>query len=165
MQRVHKIIIGIVCIAIVLVVLNAKPLPRGIATARTVDTYSDMFFSYTEIRYPAKVEVVKMENSDNITLGIDVGTDEFDFSRLAAGSSVRKTITLSSRDNLPSKIIAEARGNIAPMIRFEKNNFVITGNDTLPLVMDSAGFGNYTGEVSVVIQRSRFDLLRNLLGY
>ncbi len=167
-KQFHKIILFLLLAGIVIVVLNTRPESAGVVQERTVDQYSNMFFTYTAIRYPAKVEVLSPSQiTENMTIGFNTGTDELDFSRVESGSSVKKQLNLTTKDGKTSKITVNSRGGIKPLLKFGKSDFLLNENDVVYVTMDSGGrvAGNYTGDVSVIIQRSNYEVLRQILGY
>lgn len=167
MRRDGKIILSLLIIGIAVVAFSARPESNVPVEQRSMDSYSDLFFGYTIIRYPARVEVLANENIENLTIGFNTGVDALDFSKVVSGGEVKKQLNLTTKDGVPSKITLRTKGTIAPLLSFDKNKFILKGNDLVQVLMSSAGrtAGNYTGEVTVVIQRSNLAVMSKMLGY
>lgn len=160
-------VLALVAFGVILAVLNAPADAGPIAQERTIDQRSDMFFTYTTVRYPAKVEVLTPTvSTENLTIGFNTNTNELDFGKVEAGGAVKKYLNLSTLDGKPSKIILRSRGTINPLLKFDRDEFLFNGNASIGVAMNSGSFpGNYTGEVAVVIQRSKTGILTQLLGF
>ena len=162
MQKGEKLILFLLLAGAVVVAINTRTESGLIVQERTVDQYSDMFFTYMVIRYPAKVEVLTA--TANLTVGFNVGTDVLDFSRVETGASVKKQLNLTTLDGKSSRITVKSKGSIGPLLSFGQNDFLLDGSGTISVTMTARDPGNYTGEVTVFAQRSN-DMLAWLLGY
>ena len=167
MRDVNKIIIILLIAGVVIGILNAPVQSSDMVAERTVVEHSDMFFTYTTVRYPARMEVLSPTRPDaNLTFGVNAGSDVLDFSRLEAGGSVKKYINLSTTDGIVSRILVVSKGSISPLVAFDKNDFMLNGDASIGVTASAGSFpGNYTGEVDVIIKRSNNDVTRRLLGY
>ena len=165
-KKFYGIVLVLLLLGIVITVMNTRPEDSSIVQERTVDQYSDMFFTYTIVRYPAKTEILApTQITENLTIGFNTGTSELDFGRVEAGGSVKKWINLTTLDGRPSKITVKSKGIIGPLLSFGRDDFLLNGGGSISVTMSATQPGNYTGEVSVFVQRSNYDLLRLFLGY
>ncbi len=168
MEDQFKVVVFFLIVGIILAALTARPETQYFVDERSVDSYSNMLFTYSTIRYPTQVEVVDIPRDTlNFTLGVNVDTDMLDFSAIMMGGSVKRQINLSTRDGKPSKIMVKAYGSIAPFLSFDKNNFLLHGQDHVFITLDTQAYptGNYSGEVDVIVQRSNSGIMQNILGY
>ena len=163
MRKDHKLILLLLALGIVLAAINTPVESSQIVQERTIDQRSDMFFTYTTVKYPAKVEV--LVPTGNLTIGFNTGTNELDFGRVETGSSVKKWLNLTITDEKTSRITLKSKGDISPLLIFGKNDFLLSGKDSISVTMNAGSPGKYTGEVAVVVQRSSYDILRQLIGY
>jgi len=162
---VYKLIIVVLILGGVIAVFTAQPEVAFGTETKAIDTRSDIFFTYTSVRYPAKAEIIN-PSDNNLPIGINADTDRLDFGIVANGGSVKRMINLTTIDEKSSRMHVKAYGDIARMITLEKTDFVFNGKTTVAVTFSSdAPAGNYTGEVDVVIQRSNNDMVRYLIGY
>jgi hypothetical protein len=91
-------------------------------------------------------------------------SDNLEFGIIPLRSVSKRFLNLANGNETNDKIQLIATGNISPMVKFDKNNFILYKNDntTVTILLDSSLAskpGNYTGEVSVISKRSRFSFL------
>jgi hypothetical protein len=162
-----KIIAGIFVLGAIIAAMTAQPKIDVTIEERALSTHSDIFFTYTTVRYPSNVEIV-VPSTGNFTIGVNVDTDKIDFGVIEeSGGSVKRQINLTTKDGKNSRIHAKALGSIAPMLTFDRNDFTFNGMGIVYVTFDSGSYpaGIYTGEVDIVVQRSNSDILRYIVGY
>lgn len=163
-----KLIIILILVGAVIAAASTRPDPTIFTEKKETETYSDLFFIYSVTRYPASVEAVHFSGAGTPTIGINLDTSELNFGVVfAEGSSVRRNINLTSKDEKSSKVKLKAYGNIKPLISFSDNDFVFGGKRGIDVTLRTDGVapGNYSGEIDVIVQRSKYDFLARILGY
>jgi len=119
-----------------------------------------------ENKYVTKVNIIEQQNTSETFLGMTA--DNLEFGVIPLGSISKRFLNLANDDEIDYKILFIVNGNISPMIKFDKNDFILQkGKDTtITVSLDSSlalNSGNYTGEVSVVSKRPRLLFLNNLM--
>jgi hypothetical protein len=120
-----------------------------------------------EKNYEAKVSIVEQQNTFDIFLGVT--SDNLEFGIIPLGSVSKRFLNLANGNETNNKILLIATGNISPMVKFDKNNFVLHKNEnaTITVLLDSSlasNPGDYTGEVSIISKRPKFSFLSNMEG-
>lgn len=162
----NEIIIAIVILVLFLFVATLEPSdPREMTNEKNISNYSNLFFDYKIIRYPTSVEIVP-ETEENINLGIVTDPWNIKFGIIPGnGSYAKRYVSINSNDGY-SKIKLKAYGNITPLLNFSKNDFNLNGNESIAveinLYTNSAEFGNYSGEIDVIIKIPKNELLKVL---
>ncbi|MCX6815496.1 MAG: hypothetical protein NT120_01420 [Candidatus Aenigmarchaeota archaeon] len=162
-----KIIMAIAVIGTVFVVFTAKPEPMTFVDQKTIETNYDLLFMYNTIRYPTYVQITN-PGAENVTIGINLGTTSLDFGVVPGnGGTVKKEINLTTKDDKASRVGIKVYGNIKPLMSFDQNDFILTGKRSIPITINTGtyGEGNYTGEIDITIQRSKYGILNFILGY
>lgn len=166
MKDVHIVVIIIIIVA-GFFILSGRPAPTEYTETRATETHSDIFFNYEIIRYPASVEITGL-SEEVPTIGFNIDPDKLAFGMLLGedGTSKRQ-INLTNRYDRPARVTIEVYGNIKPLLVFSKNHFILDEKTSLEVIADTTDQapGNYSGEVDVIIQRSKYGLLNSLLGY
>jgi hypothetical protein len=160
------LIIGIVIVAPIF--LSMRPAPESFVRNRSLERYEDMLFNYDIVRYPAAAEIQSPEQPGDIVIGMNVDSDYINFgSILGGGGTSKRQINLSTKDSGNYKIMLRAFGEISKFIKFSENDFVLSGKKSVYVIMDTAGQnpGNYTGEIDVLVQKSKSTFLKAILGY
>lgn len=134
-------------------------------TGRVADSGGSLLFSYSTIRYPARVELVA--STENPKLGMNIDYWQLDFGIMpVGGSGGRKELVLQNAGQ-QTKVRMHSYGNISDMISFPENNFILDSleNRTVDVVFSSGenGVGAYNGEVVLTLIKPRYDLVYGLL--
>ncbi|MBD3155774.1 MAG: hypothetical protein GF368_03910 [Candidatus Aenigmarchaeota archaeon] len=134
--------------------------PEDFVDNVTYDHKSGIFHDYSIIRYPARASIVDLRTGDNRNLiGISTESWVLDFGIAPIGNNtVKKKMTLSTKEGEGANIKLEAFGNISEMVNFGRNNFHLEGKDTIFVflnVTENIEVGNYTGEVDVIIRHKK----------
>jgi len=159
-----EITVAIVILIIILFVATLGPAgPTELTSEKTITNYSNLFFDYKIIRYPTSAEIVS-STEENINLGIVTDPWNIKFGVIPGnGSSVRRYINVNNNGNF-GKIKLRTYGNITPLVNFSKNDFTLNGNESaaieVNLFTESVEFGNYSGEIDVIVKVPKYDLLK-----
>lgn len=105
--------------------------------------------------YEARVSVFNASDSRKIGVSADYG--RLDFGRLPLHSTATRYINLSAKERV--KVAISADGGISRMLRFGKNNFVLQGNEKIPLILSADRTGNFSGKVFISIKKPRYEWL------
>lgn len=162
------IIFAIILIFFLFFIATQEPSePKEFVTDKTILNYSNLFFNYKIIRYPTSVEIVS-PLKENVTIGFVTDPWNLNFGIVPGnGSYVKRFIGITNLKEKYNKIKLKTYGNIAPLVNFSKNDFVLNENESVAievnLYTDTAEFGNYSGEIDVIVKVSKYDLLKLLL--
>jgi len=123
----------------------------------TIVKKSDMFYDYEIKKYPSMVEIINLKEGDKKNIvGISTDTDVINFGILPVGNnSVQKTIGFNKTRKEKTEILLKSFGNISEMVSFSKNNFYLTGNETVSVFLNASDYtkvGNYTGEIDIIVK-------------
>lgn len=159
------IIILIIAFACILFLTRTET--KEFVDNRGVEKYSDAFFDYEIIKYPTDVKIYEPNASERITVGIVSDTNNMKFGIIPGnGSYAKRYLNLTNREK-DAKIFLHVYGDITPLVRFGKNNFIIRENENvmIDVLLNTKGseFKEYSGEIDVVIQRPKFDFLYSFL--
>lgn len=119
----------------------------------------NLLFIYQTFSYPAKINV--LEKDQHIEIGIAGDTWLLDFGQIYVGMGSRKYINISVNEEY--KVILKSSGNISSFIKFEKNNFIMKGNSSIPIYVEPKKSGYYTGEVKIVFKKIKYPFFNWLL--
>jgi len=152
---------ALLLVAILIILTGEPPEPENITSEKTTSNYSNLLFDYIIIRYPTNVEIFSY--NENSSIGIATDPWNLNFGVIPGnGSFVRRYIGISNSKEKYNKIYIKSYGNITPFLNFSKNYFRIKENEStaieVGLYTDSADFGNYSGEIDVIIKLPRYDL-------
>jgi len=160
-------IFSIIMIIFLFIVFSEPSEPKELVSEdKAILNYSSLLFDYKIIRYPTSVEIISSEE-ENINLGFVTDPWNLKFGTVPGnGSSVNRYINVKNLRESYSKIRLKAYGNITPLVNFSRSDFVLNENESIAievtLYTDSAEFGNYSGEIDVIIKIPKHDLLKIL---
>jgi hypothetical protein len=165
----NRVVIALVLVAIVILlfILTRDPSePKDLIRNTTALNYSNIFFNYKVIRYPTDVEITPPES--NMNVGVVTDPWNLDFGNLPGnGSYVKRYIGISNLKESYNRITIKPYGNITSLLNFSKNDFTLKENESVAVEVDmytdSAKFGNYSGEIDVIIKVPKYNFLRMLL--
>jgi len=134
----------------------------------TVEKTEDLFFVYETVMYPSNVQIIRLKNKSNITVGITGDPWNINFGLIPIGVESRRFVNLANYKNENYKVKINVYGNISPMISFDKNNFIMHKGDELKLTVllnstVSAKTGNFTGEIDIISKSVKFQFLEVFL--
>ena len=158
------IIFAIVIIIFLFFIATLEPPePKEIIINKTFLNYSNLFFNYKIIRYPTNVEIVSPLES-NLIIGIVSDPWNLNFGVIPGnGSYVTRYAGITNLKEKFNKIKLKAYGNITPLVNFNKNNFVLEENTStaveVNLFSNYTAFGNYSGEIDVIIKVPKYNFL------
>lgn len=137
--------------------------PKELVSEQTISNYSNLLFDYKIMSYPTGAEIVPY-TGDNIDIGIVSDPWNIKFGIIPGnGSYGKRYISIKNSKGVPSRIELRAYGNISPLINFSANDFVLNQNQSsaieVSLYTDSAGFGNYSGEIDVISKTPKYGFL------
>ncbi|MFH1228917.1 MAG: hypothetical protein V1678_00645 [Candidatus Aenigmatarchaeota archaeon] len=158
------ITIAIIVVVFLLIASMGPFEPKEFVNEKEVLNTSSILFNYKIIRYPTSGEIISF-NGDNIGLGVVTDPWNIKFgSVLGNGSTIKRYISIKNSQEKYSRISLKAYGNITSLVKFSKNNFVLTENESsaVEIVFDTgnSSYGNYTGEIDVVFKTPKYDLLQ-----
>ena len=170
----RRVVVALGLTAAVLVFLNlVSPYEfeaSGFVAARESLPAADLFFSYEITRYPSGIVITPP--GENISVGVDVSPDNIRFGSVPAGGAYQsnRTINLQNLEESPAKIKFLARGAIAPMVSFAKNNFVLgpaeaVSVDVFVSTTNKTEEGNYTGEIDIVVIRPKYSFAESFMEF
>ncbi len=119
-----------------------------------------------EKNYETKVSIIEQKNTSDLFMGIT--SNNLEFGMIPLGSVSKRFLNLSNNDEENYKILLITTGNISPMIKFDKNNFILHKNDitSVTVSLDSSltlKSGNYTGEISVISKKPKISFLNSFM--
>lgn len=168
--RVVVVIILVVLFFLLIFSMSSQPHPKEFATNRTFETRSDLFFNYEITRYPSSAEVSEVQpTNERIVLGVVIDPWNLKFGIIPAGNNFgTRFVVLTNREEKDAKISFKVYGNISPFVNFSKNDFMLHPEENVSIgthfYATSAGVGNYSGEIDVIIQKPKYDFLYNFWG-
>lgn len=133
---------------------------------KTVKVYENSIMRYEIIKYPSNVTVFSVGKEDDIVVGLTKDPDNLNFGIIPEGGSGKRFVRLYNNKEIASKVKIVTFGNISDLITIGTNNAIIGRNDSIgiDLILDaSAGTGNYTGEIDLIIIEPKFNGLEVLL--
>ena len=95
--------------------------------------YTNIFISYIPIR------VQTIPRVENITLGIDTGTEEINIGVISANTPVRKKLDFANNEDVSIKVIMTIEGNISEYIVIDRNKFIIYPKETESQIINFVG--------------------------
>ncbi len=141
----------------------------GLFTNSPIKGTEKLFYIFElERDYGTKVSIIESQNTSDIFLGMTA--DNLEFGIVPTGSISKRFINVANDDEIDYKILLIVTGNISPMVKFDKNDFVLQKgeNAKVTISLDSSlasEYGNYTGKVSVISKIPRFSFLNIAGGY
>lgn len=133
-----------------------------------VKSADKLFYKFElEKTYKTQVGIIEPKNNSNLLLGFT--SDNLEFGIIPLGSVSKRFLTLTNNNEENYKIILKVSGNISPMVKFNKNDFILAKDENMSVTVfldSSIGLvpGNYTGEIFVISSRPKFSFLNNLVG-
>src|SRR3989304_6911103 len=134
--------------------------PTTFVTNRTVETRSNFLYNYEIIKYPTAVEIINVNVEEKAKIGIVTDPWNLNFGIIPGnGSSVKRQINVNNLKSGAAKIMLRVYGNIKPFVVFSKNDFILKKDESQSIdvifISGNSTRGNYTGEVQIIIQRSK----------
>ena len=135
-MKLSKLFLVVSIIVVLLLFINnnlqePEP-PKEFVTNKTIETYSNMFFSYEIIRYPSSVEIVNP--NENVTLGFVVDPWNLNFGIVPGnGSYVKRSIDIANLENKNKKVFFKVYGNIMTLIEFSKDDLILKPNEKISI--------------------------------
>lgn len=142
--------------------------PSQFVENQTVTSEETMFFTYEISRYPTKVEISNITEK-NISIGFSLEPWNLNFGIVPTGGSMgNRFINLENTADRASKIKLVAYGNIADMVTFSDNDFLISKNAPKPVKITletkkDTPLGNYSGEIDIIVKKPKYDFAGKLL--
>jgi len=161
-----EIIIFTILVVIFLLFILPKELdePKEFTKEKIASDYSNLLFNYKVIRYPTGAEIVNTA-TENIDVGVVTDPWNLKFGTIPGNNSyVKRYVGVTNLKEKYNKVKLKVYGNITPLVNFSKNDFVLDENESTVVEVnfhtDSAEFGNYTGEIDLVIKVPKYDFLK-----
>jgi len=134
----------------------------------TTEKNVGLFFVYETVKYPSNVEIIKLENKSNITLGITGEPWNLNFGVIPVGIESRRFINLANKNEEIFRVEIYLYGNISPMVSFDRNNFILRKGDEVKVTALlnstlSGGTGKFMGEIDIVSRRARIPFFNVIL--
>jgi hypothetical protein len=134
----------------------------------TTEKNDGIFFVYETVKYSSNVEIIKVENKSNITVGITNNPWDLNFGVIPIGILSKRFINLANGKEEIYKVEIHVYGNISPMISFDKNNFILRKDDEVKVTALlnstlSKETGKYTGEINIISKRSKIPFFNVIL--
>lgn len=119
-----------------------------------------------ESNHKTEVSITEQQNASNIFLGMTA--DNLEFGIIPLGSISKRFLDLTNTDEKDYGILLMVTGNISPMVKFDKNDFVLHKNENVKITVSlnsslAPNLGNYTGEISIISKRPKFSFLNSLM--
>lgn len=166
MGLVFKSFLIVVLILLILALIRLT-FNTGLITGFFIERVEKLFYVFElEKNYDTKVSIIEQQNISELFLGMTA--DNLEFGVMPQGSVSSRFLNMTNDDEMDYKILFIVTGNITPMVKFNKNDFVLhkDENTTITVFLDSSfasNPGNYTGEISIVSKKPRFSFLNNLM--
>jgi len=123
------------------------------------EKYENLLFTYEIYSFPAKINV--LEKSQKMEIGVSGDSNVLDFGQIYVGMGSRKYINLTSSEEY--KVALKSNGNITHVIKFEKNDFIIKGQESVPVYALPKSPGFYEGEIKIIFKKIKYPFLNWLL--
>lgn len=164
-------IILIILFFVLFILLSIFPeseVKTSFVTNLTVEKTEDLLFVYETVKYPSNVEIIKLRNKSNITVGITGDPWNLNFGFVPIGIESRRFINLANYKEENYRTEIRVYGNISPMISFDRNNIILHKGDELKVTVLlnstlSTGIGNFTGEIDIVSKGAKFSFFEVFL--
>ncbi len=133
-----------------------------------VERTEKLFYIFElEKKYETKVSIIKKQNSSELFLGVT--SDNLEFGVLSHDTVSKRFLNLANDDEMDYKILLITTGNISPMVKFDRNDFILHEGETVKITVSldpslASNLGNYTGEISVISKKPKFSFLYSLMG-
>jgi|GEM_PF-669811 len=142
--------------------------PKMLVNNQTLVIDENALFTYEINRYPSGVQISNVTEK-NITIGFALTPGSINFGVVPTGGNAGKRfITLQNTAVKPSKITLKAYGNIAPMVKFSDNNFLLSKDAPKPIeiILETKNgtlLGNYSGEIDIIVKKPKYSFAAKLL--
>ena len=164
-------IILIILFFVLFILLSIFPeseVKTSFVTNLTVEKTEDLLFVYETVKYPSNVEIIKLRNKSNITVGITGDPWNLNFGFVPIGIESRRFINLANYKEENYRTEIRVYGNISSMISFDRNNIILHKGDELKVTVLlnstlSTRTGNFTGEIDIVSKGAKFSFLEVFL--
>ena len=150
-------------ISIIFLVLILAGMQRPALSAEKLFA-SNLLFNYEIKSYPSSAEVTPSIPGKNISIGVDISPDNLNFGIIPGNGSIsRRFLNLTNLQDKDAKVYLAAIGSIKPFVGFDKNDFIIKSNEKIDITVyfntTNADIGNYSGDIYLVVERSKYDFL------
>jgi len=173
----RKVIKGLILLFLVLIFLiliyegyfyNKFKVKKDFVINMTTEKNFGIFFVYETVKYPSNVEIIKLENKSNITLGMTNDPWNLNFGVIPIGIESKRFINLANRNEGMYKVEIFVYGNISQMVNFNRNNFILRKGDEMEVTAMlnstlSEGTGKYIGEIDIVSKKAKIPFLNVIL--
>lgn len=134
----------------------------------TTEKNVGLFFEYETVKYPSNVEIIKLENKSNITLGMTNDPWNLNFGVIPVGIESQRFVNIANKNEEIYKVEIHVYGNISPMVSFDKNNFILRKGDEVKVTVLlnstlSKETGKFMGEIDIVSIRVRIPFFNVIL--
>ncbi len=157
---------------ILIVIISVYTMPSFKSVNPVVDNTvlfdNDLFFTYEINKYPTSVEISNAVDS-NLSIGFSLDSASLNFGVVPVGGNIGKRfLTLTNLQESEAKMVFVAYGNISDMVGFNDNKFylmpgVVKEVEIMLETKDDTQVGDYSGEINLVVKRSRYKLFEWLL--
>ncbi|MBW6461426.1 MAG: hypothetical protein K0B07_00030 [DPANN group archaeon] len=127
-----------------------------------------MFYTYEINKYPTSVEISDIDER-NLSVGFSLETSSLNFGVVPTGGNMGKRfLTLKNTQDSKAKMMFVVYGGISPLIKFNDNEFYLLPEvlKDIEIVLETKQdtmVGNYSGEINIVVKRSKYEFLEWLL--
>jgi len=177
MIRMRKMVKGLILILLVLISLpfiyeinfyNEIKGREDFVNNMTTEKNDGLFFVYETVRCPSNVEIIKLENKSNITLGMTNDPWNLNFGVIPVGIESRRFINLANKNEEIFKVEIHAYGNISPIVSFDRNNFILHKGEEMKVttLLNSSlsnGTGKFMGEIDIFSRRAKIPFFNVIL--
>lgn len=146
---------------------SVKQEPNEFVKNMTTQSSEDLFFVYQTIKYPSNVEIIQFSPEEQgTTIGLVADPWNLNFGIVPNGGNAgRRFLVLTNLQDSDAKIEFNTFGNISSMVSFNKNNFILHKGeevkvDIILTTTDMTQPGNYTGEIDIIIKRSKYNFIK-----
>ena len=163
-----RIFLAITLILIIIIFLyfglGGPPAPDIFVENRTVTNFTNLFYDYEISKYYSDVEIIPLDNGENVEIGFVSDTWNLRFGKLPGmGSYTKREMTLTNKNEFPSRIILKAYGNVSPLVVFNTSDFVLGGGEQITIDIycfaNNTGIGIYSGEIDIISKRPKYQFI------
>ena len=137
----------------------------GLITNFLVEEAEKLFYVFKlENKYETGVSIIEQQNTSELFLGMTA--DNLEFGVIPTGVVSKRFMNLANKDEVDYKVLLIVTGNISPMIKFNKNDFILQKGENVEITVFldpslAQDLGNYTGEISVISKTPKFSFLNS----
>jgi hypothetical protein len=137
-----------------------------IHTNISTDTMNAFLFRCDRFHYPTKANVT----GPSTEIGFDAGTDHLRFGEIPKGSGGKRFLDIGGDSGIRSKYRFYTKGDIAPLVSFSHNDFILGENDTVQVSVEfrsnaDTPTGVYTGSITAIRVVPSYFISDLLLGW